>query len=52
MQLKDTTKETPKAQDVTKDAGRVKIGAGAIQFDAPATKDAGRVRIGAGAINF
>ena len=52
MQAKETTKELPKSQDVTKDAGRVKIGAGTIQFDAPATKDSGRVRFGAGTISF
>ena len=39
----------------TKDSGRVRVGAGAIQYDdvkQVATKDAGRTRIGAGAINF
>jgi hypothetical protein len=50
-----TTKtESSKAQDATKDAGRVKIGSGAINFSGPkaATKDTGRVRIGSGAIQF
>ncbi len=53
-----TTKtEAPKTQDVTKDAGRVKIGAGSIHFSDPAaardaTKDAGRVRVGAGSLQF
>lgn len=44
----------PKA---TKDAGRVRIGAGCIHYDEvaktrPETKDAGRTRIGAGCISF
>jgi hypothetical protein len=50
-----TTKtEAPKTQDTTKDAGRVKIGSGCIDFSAPrvATKDTGRVRIGSGCIQF
>jgi hypothetical protein len=43
--------------DATKDAGRVKIGAGSIHFSdktpsREATKDAGRVRLGAGSIQF
>ncbi len=38
----------------TKDAGRVKVGAGGIRFtDARAsTKDAGRVKVGAGGIRY
>jgi hypothetical protein len=41
----------------TKDAGRVKIGGGAIHFSDPtpardAIKDAGRVHVGGGAIHF
>ena len=50
-----TTKtEAPKTQDATKDAGRVKIGAGGIDFSDPrdGTKDSGRVRMGAGGIQF
>ncbi len=35
----------------TKDAGRVKIGGGAIRYAAN-TKDAGRVKIGGGAIRY
>ncbi len=52
--MTETTKtETPKTQDATKDAGRVKIGSGAINFMGPrSTKDSGRVRIGSGAIQF
>jgi hypothetical protein len=42
---------------VTKDAGRVKIGGGSIQFSdqtpsREATKDAGRVRMGGGSIQY
>jgi len=45
------------AGDMTKDAGRVRYGSGAIHFSdtAPAskaTKDTGRVRYGSGAIQF
>jgi hypothetical protein len=53
-----TTKtEATKAQDATKDAGRVKIGGGTIHFSdsrvsRDATKDAGRVRVGGGTIQF
>jgi hypothetical protein len=50
-----TTKtEAPKNSDVTKDAGRVKIGSGGINFSDPrdSTKDSGRVRIGSGGIEF
>jgi hypothetical protein len=53
-----TTKtEAPKTQEATKDAGRVKFGAGSIHFSDPtpdreATKDTGRVRMGAGSIKF
>ena len=50
-----TTKtEAPKTQDATKDAGRVKIGSGGIDFSDPrdTTKDSGRVRIGSGGIEF
>lgn len=38
------------AQDSTKDAGRVRIGAGMMHFGS--TKDVGRVRIGAGMMRF
>ena len=45
------------SRESIKDAGRVRIGAGAIDFSdptpaRPTTKDSGRVRMGAGAINF
>ena len=37
----------------TKDAGRVRIGAGLLRFTAdPATKNAGRVHLGAGLMRF
>lgn len=56
MQTKGTKTETPttKTEAATKDTGRVRLGAGAIDFsDArDSTKDAGRVRLGAGAIKF
>jgi hypothetical protein len=52
-----TRTEAPKAQDATKDSGRVKIGGGTIHFsDAnvtrEATKDSGRVKIGGGTLQF
>ena len=45
------------APEATKDAGRVKLGSGAMHFSDPApvrdaTKDAGRVKLGSGAIQF
>ncbi len=51
------TAETKAATEATKDAGRVKIGAGSIHYSdvtpaREATKDAGRVRLGAGSIHF
>jgi hypothetical protein len=47
------TKVETTVSDVTKDAGRVHIGGGAIHFaDVKVTKDSGRVHIGGGAINF
>lgn len=56
MMASTTTTKTdaPKTQDVTKDAGRVKIGSGGIDFTGPraSTKDSGRVRIGSGGIEF
>lgn len=51
----ETTKTAaPKTQDATKDAGRVKIGGGCIDFSGPrvATKDTGRVKIGGGCLKF
>jgi hypothetical protein len=52
-----TNVQSTKTQDAIKDAGRVRIGGGAIYYgDAKpvrdVTKDAGRVRIGGGAICF
>jgi hypothetical protein len=49
--------KTESAKAVTKDAGRVHIGGGAIHYSdmtpaREATKDAGRVHIGGGAIHF
>jgi hypothetical protein len=56
MASTETTTKTqaPKTQDMTKDAGRIKIGSGSIDFSGPrvATKDTGRVRIGSGSIQF
>jgi hypothetical protein len=57
MASTEVTSMTVKTQDATKDAGRVKLGAGSIKFSDPtptreATKDAGRVRMGAGSIKF
>jgi hypothetical protein len=45
------------APEATKDAGRVKLGGGAVHFSdqvtgRAATKDAGRVKLGGGAIQF
>ena len=51
QKAKEIAVETKAAPEATKDAGRVKIGGGAIQFS-DATKDAGRVKIGGGAVNF
>jgi len=53
----ETKIEAPKTNAATKDAGRVRVGAGNIHFADPtpardATKDAGRVRMGAGGIQF
>ena len=52
-----TAPKATQAPDATKDAGRVRIGGGAIHYAdltpaRDATKDTGRVRIGGGAICF
>ena len=56
MEQKTIKAELPskETQDPTKDAGRVRLGGGAIHFTTPrdVTKDAGRVRFGGGAIRF
>jgi hypothetical protein len=57
MEQITTKTDATRTQEATKDSGRVRLGAGNIQFSDPtpareATKDAGRVRMGAGNIQF
>lgn len=58
LQMKETTVADVKTTaDATKDAGRVRVGAGMLHFAdvTPArdvTKDSGRVHIGAGMLRF